>query len=172
MIKCKEELGKQNLEIAEWVFRSYFSQFKSEKQDMIQEAVTNLWMNRESFDLSKSNYITFAKTVCRNTMLTYIRDLKFRSHFSLDAKVNGEPIIDTFGFVENSAFEFVDMQLLLSSIHHVTENMDKRSRKIIDLYLKHYSYDEIAFQVGMSKSNVCGYVKRFRQAMSEFLTND
>ena len=179
MIKDKiaKDLVERDIGIAKMVFNNSFRDYKYEEKEMVAKAVVKLWYERLRFKSGEESYISYARKICYNTFLNYIRDITLRKHLSFDTCVEKSEtenirLIDTYEAEQNLICELIDIQPLIGGINETLKHMKSKARKIILLYLKHYRYDEIAHAVGISRSNVCGYIKRFRNEMEKFLTED
>jgi len=163
----------EDCKIANWVFNRYFKQHIGLKGDMVQMAVIRLWQARTQHDKKKGTYATFACLCAYREMLMFLR--KERKHFcnvSLYEKIeDGLFLIDTLRFEENKVFELLETEDLAGKIAAVVWSFGRSGKKIIDLYLKHYSQAEIAARVGVTRPYVTKQIKAFRELLKKELSN-
>jgi len=129
---------------------------KSDKQDLYQEIVLQLWKSYPSFN-RRSAFSTWMYRVALNTAISATKKFWF--------------FVDTGGlpevpFVDEAMTDLSeDIKLLQKAILQ----LDKVERAIILLWLENCSYDEIAETTGLSVKNVSVKLVRIKAKLAEIL---
>jgi len=164
----------EDVKIANWIFNKYFLGYIRLKEDMVQAAVIKLWRNRPHFNKRKGTYGTFACLCAYREMCMFLRkEKKHLNNISLFEEIEEDILlIDILGAVKDSMSELLEVEELLSKVRIVVSGLDGKSKKIIELYLKHYPQREIAKRVGVSQVSVSSHIKAFRKLLKAELEGD
>ena len=164
-----------NITIAKLVYQRYFKDFAQHKEDLIQEASVRLWERRPEYDKSKSEYQTWAWTVSKDAMIDFLRKEKRHcNNISIFTEiVDDKSYIDILTVEQDTAdLELQKYIALLNTVRRRITKLDGRPKKIIEMYMRRRSYQEIADCVGIAKQNVGECVKAFRKSIARDLGLD
>lgn len=73
--------------------------------------------------------------------------------------------MDTFAVDEISIPDLAELDRIITKAKAILARYESRNRKIIELYLKHYSHEEIACRVGISRQMVTKVINTFRLSL-------
>jgi len=115
-------------------------------KDIVQEIWIKLWQKREAIEIQ--NFEAYIHTAVRNNCYKYLRDKKFSS-------VRLEFIEKSYILSESASKKQHDLEETLSTIKQAMNSLPKRCKQIFELSrFKHYSNEEIAMELGISKKSV------------------
>lgn len=172
-IKTVEALRDGDHQAFETIFVSYYNRTRnlifgyikseSDAEELAEELFVNLWMNRQSIDVSKS-FHAYLHTIARNSSINYLKHKYLHDTYLSHA--------DEMEYGSTSEEDFIAKELGLF-INSVVEKMPEQRKKI---YLmsrdEGMSNAEIAEQLGTTKRNVESQLslalKDIRKAISVF----
>ena len=174
MANYTTEISTEDEKIAKRVYANHFTTHRHIKDDLIQSAMIAMWQSRSAFK-DKSLLSTYLYKTAKRAMLNCLRkELKTYNDISMFEEIGEElRIIDTLQADNyNELLEHKRYMWVLDTIQEYVATLDERSKKIIHLYMNRRSFDEIAKQVGLSKSTVHDCIKIYRRTMALHLGLD
>ena len=126
-----------------------------DRKDLFQDIVLQLWRAYPSYK-SEAKFSTWLYRVALNTAITQMRKQKKKM-------VELTPITTNSLIVDNAHENFEKHQLLQILIRE----LNSVEKSIILLYLEEKTYQEIAYIMGMSKTNVSVRLVRIKKKLEE-----
>jgi RNA polymerase sigma factor (sigma-70 family) len=155
------EVINENKNLLYKICNSY-CQNPSNRQDLVQEILLQLWKNIKSFD-GRVKISTWIYKIALNTAI---------SNFRLDCKRVDKPIEIDFSFFSLPDFEYdSEFDEKLQFLHKLIDGMSKADKALLLLYLDNYKQKEIAEIIGITESNVATKVNRIKQNLREKFSN-
>lgn len=135
----------------------FYAESADEVEDLRQDTLLNLWRGWDGFR-SESKPSTWIHRVCLNTCVSYIR--RERHHRS------SVPLPELIDDSEGDGHAELWMEL-----RRQINNLSKRERAAMLLWLEEFSYDDIAEVMGMSRNGVATLLHRIKQKLIKLNSN-
>jgi len=126
---------------------------KSDKEDLYQEIVLQLWKSYQSFN-GRSAFSTWMYRVALNTAITTTKKFCF--------------FVDTGG-LPDIAFDnecMIDLSEEIKLLYKAISQLDKVEKAIILLWLENKSYEEISDTIGITVKNVSVKLVRIKARLA------
>lgn len=166
----QQRLVENNLSVVQWVLHESIhvnhSIYGFEYDDLYQEGCIWLCRAAMSYDASRAQFATYAKTVVRNGLISYCRQMcsQQKQTSRLTVGENGELIAD--GMVLNQPDEFTlhidNMETLdlLRSRANAYQGVSRLGIEALELKVKGMTVTEIARLYGVPPSHVGAWISR------------
>lgn len=138
-----------------------FADERTEVDDLVQEALINLWQGFENFQ-GRSSLKTWVYKVTLNSCISYDRKRKHSNMVSIEVV---EPSLLEGADKTNDADQW-------KLLHKRIQKLGPFDRAIVLLWLEDLSYEEIATIVGISIKNVSVRLVRIRQQLMRMKDED
>lgn len=134
-----------------------------DSEDLIQEAMFGLLKAIREFDPSRDvSFRTFAEVCIRNRIRSVVsaavRDKYSPLNNSVSMESGSNILDDAFGPEES----LIHREERVERLQHLKKKLSPLEKKVLQLYLKGFSYEEIAQQVDRSVKSVDNAVQRIR----------
>lgn len=134
-----------------------------DSEDLIQEAMFGLLKAIREFDPSRDvSFRTFAEVCIRNRIRSVVSAAVRDKYSPLNNSVSMESdsiiLDDAFGPEES----LIHREERVERLQHLKKKLSPLEKKVLQLYLKGFSYEEIAQQVDRSVKSVDNAVQRIR----------
>lgn len=160
-----DNLFYDNLKLVKFIYKKYFSNFSSMKDELIQEGNISLWKIIPKYDESKGEFSTFAGTVIRNKMKNCIRkEINYRKHLISDSELyNGDFIDDYFQEVEKDE----DKPNVGHIYKTIVNGLGDSKQKIINDWSNCQNTYKVAEKNSVSRQYVCKVVNVFKNVFKD-----
>ncbi len=148
----------------------------ADKEDLIQEGMIGLYKAIRDYNPEKNTYFhVFAQLCIARQIMTAVKSANRKKHtplndyISLDINVEdiSENIVDQFSAVvkgpEQLLIEKEDSENMRKKLQ---KTLTEKEIKIVDLYLKGYSYSEMADIVGISDKGISSALHRVKKKLN------
>ena len=127
----------------------------ADRDDLIQEISIQIWRSHKRYN-KKFKVSTWIYRIALNTAISFYRKRYRQSSLN-------KPITTTEDFIEDESNESdsENVKRLYRCIHQLNEF----NKALMLLYLDEYSHEEIAINMGISKSNVATKISRIKQQL-------
>lgn len=153
-----ERLVEENMSLVYFIVKRYYPTFTRD-EDIIQVGLLALCNAANTWDESKTKFSTYAGHCIRNAINNELRNRKkYRNTLSLDYEVVGEDgEIGKFGdfYVGQTDVEYVDADTFY-------EQLTPKEKEIVRLRKAGLSVDNIAEELGYSKSSVWSSLRKIK----------
>ena len=181
------ELAKTDIQARDYLIRRYIPLIKkishrlfltgAEKDDVLIEGMLGLDRAIETYDESKSSFITHCTTCIRNAIYDAIKSANTKKNMPLNTSINilkpsKDEDDDTF-FIdllssgdspETNTEQEEDYQKLVLFIN---ENFSDDERAVLNLYLDGLTYSEIALQLEIKPKKVDNTIQKIKNKISK-----
>ncbi|WP_186826854.1 RNA polymerase sigma-70 factor [Seonamhaeicola algicola] len=132
-------------------------------KDIVQDIWVKLWQNRAQLDIK--NFDAYIYVAVRNASFKFLKSKKF-------TRLEKQVINSLKLSVEPDVKKQIDFDEKLSVIKMALNNLPKRCAQIFELSrLKHYTNDEIAIKLGISKKSVENQISIATKSIKHTLTS-
>lgn len=144
----------------------FFFLVGGEAEDIYQEGMIGLFKAIRDFeDGTGASFVTFATLCVRRQIQKAVtasnrgKNSPMRDYVSIEDKEN----IDTDMPHEKSPLDiYLENERLQSLLSRIIECLTLREKKVFDLYIQNYSYENIALELGVSKKSVDNTITRIK----------
>ena len=140
-----------------------------EPEDLLQEGYAGLFKAVQTFDKEKGNFMNFARLCISKKIANKIDNSNAKKNEALSTAVSIESLVETQS-TDLSPLESLvgkeGYEELLESIEGV---LSKKEKEVFDLYLKGYSYTEIAKELNITPKQTDNAINRFKNKIKKFL---
>lgn len=146
----------QNIGIVHRVCHVYFSRNATERDDVFQDIMYQLWKAYPTFK-GQSKFSTWMHQVALNTAIGHVRRTSRTSRL---AELPAEPVAQT-----PDMHERIDRDTQLRHVYEAIDTLTAVDKAIILLHLEDHGYDDIAAITGLTRANVSVRLVRIKQAL-------
>jgi RNA polymerase sigma factor (sigma-70 family) len=161
MNKTKEiefsRLMNQHKGIIYKVVNSY-CQHQDDRQDLAQEILTAMWLAIDKYN-PEFKFSTWMYRIALNLAISYYRKDSKRQD---KAGADDEPLINMIDITTEE-----DNSEEIKQLYRFIGQLDKLNKAIIILYLESESYESIANNLGLSKTNVATRIGRIKATLAD-----
>lgn len=157
----REELFKNNIEIAFKIANKYAKSYSREKEDLHQEALIGLWKATEHFDENRGYaFSTFAGEVIKNEIFMYFRRLRKNGNpISLYTPIADNLCIENVLKEEKDCIqeleEIIELNRKKDFVNlQINKKPDKTQYKILKLLMEGCTVKEVSIKLGVAVAHV------------------
>ena len=135
-----------------------YCQNQDDRQDLAQDILTAMWLAIDKYN-KEFKFSTWMYRIALNVAI---------SHYRKDSKREDKPNVDNEQFiniVDLTAEE--DKSQEIKQLYCFIGQLDKLNKAIMILYLESESYENIAINLGLSKTNVATRIGRIKATLAE-----
>ena len=132
---------------------------REDREDLAQEIVVQLWRSFGSFD-ERARFSTWMYRIALNVAISFCRRESTRTRY----------ILSDEGQLLNAIDEIVQQSDEIQALHQFVALLDPLDKALVLLYLDGNSYQEIAYVLGISETNVATKISRMKQRMRQELS--
>lgn len=163
-----EELYYRYAKIVRYFCRNLFL-IGGETEDLLQEGYAGLFKAVQTFDKEKGNFMNFACLCISKKIANKIDKSNAKKNEALSTALPIETLVETQSQDLSPLESLVGKEgyeELLESINGVLSETEK---SVFDLYLKGYSYTEIAKELSLTKKQTDNAINRFKNKIKKFI---
>ncbi len=149
----------QHIRIVHRVCHTYFSRDATEREDVFQDIMYQLWKSYPQFK-GESKFSTWMHKVALNTAITHIR--------RTTRKPQSEELTESVAHAPDMN-EHMHREEEVHLLHEAIDTLVDIDKAIILLRLEDQDYDEIASITGLTKTNVSVRLVRIKRALKDYL---
>lgn len=144
----------------------------AETEDIIQEGMCGLYSAILTYEEGKSSFKSFAYGCVNKKIFTAIKSTTRQKHIPLNNYVS---LFDENNEDSNVSDELSPEDVLINAESEkeikniIKQSLSKTEYKVIDLYLKGYSYEDISIKIGVSRKSVDNAIARSKKKLESIL---
>lgn len=152
---------EENVGLVYYVFNTFYQDYRSMEDDLLQEGMMGLWKACQTFDVLRGvGFSTYAVKVIKNAMGMYVRkETRRPKEYSLDKLVNDEvgmPFLNLVAYDEKEVDE--ESEYVIQVLLKVANDND--CKYLIEMKLKGMKQVDIAKELGIHQSTVSERLRR------------
>lgn len=176
-----------SMELTGKIFNKSYTGFKLHKDDMIQNALLELWKSKDRFDKTKGSIQSFMCAIIYNAYNLFIRDNIYKHKdklISIDVNMSDDEeenttLLDTIGKID-SKYQDIEYIELLKEFDNVVEKRNKNKYNkinkdelytIIGLLVEGYKQNEVAKLLEVSTTTMHRKVNIIKSIIEEIKNN-
>lgn len=174
-----QEMYEEDIKLAYYVYRKYFSCSYRYKDDLIAVALKGLYKCHLSYDDTQGKYSTYACRMCWFSMLEFLKREKTQTRnfemLSLDKPIKVGSDDNLSDFITANIPDFntnLNLAYLNNVINEILVDKNQTYQKVIRLLMQGYIPKRIAEMLGISRQCSCLYKDRFKALLKERLQKD
>lgn len=175
---AEEELLSRYKKLVKQISRSYFL-IGAENEDLLQEGMIGLHLAIKSYKKENGCFRTFAAICIKRRIVTAVKSANRQKNkilndsLSLTEDGGIKSDVEDKIFIIPSSSPSPDENLTQKEDYaklqtYINENLSKYEKKVLDLYLKGHSYNEIALNLASTSKSVENALTRIRLKLSKY----
>lgn len=141
-----------------------------EREDALQEAHFALYRAVMTYRAGSVTFGAYAGTCIKNRLISYLRGLKNQlPEFVTVTDLSDESDLDPRFTAQSPEQSFIDREAFQAFFQSVVDNFTPLEGRVFELYIKGYSYREIALSLSINEKSVDNAVNRLKTKLKKQL---